>query len=73
AVYIAPFLLFHCLGRDPLVQPHQVHGRMATLPERVLRRPYPHAPLTEWIAFVTAVVAQPIELLASLVVRVLGT
>ena len=71
-VYMGPCRVLHCLDSGALVQPHQLEGRVDNLPERVLLRTYPQAPLTEWDANFTAIAPQTIELLASLGVRLIG-
>ncbi|MFA5981998.1 MULTISPECIES: arylformamidase [Pseudomonas] len=71
-VYMGPCRVLHCLDSGALVQPQQLQGRVDNLPERVLLRTYPQAPLTEWDANFTAIAPQTIELLASLGVRLIG-
>ena len=71
-VYMGPCRVLHCLDSGALVQPHQLDGRVDNLPERVLLRTYPQAPLTEWDENFTAIAPQTIERLASLGVRLIG-
>ena len=67
-----PCRVLHCLDSGALVHPHQLEGRVDSLPERVLLRTYPQAPLAEWDSNFTAIAPRTIELLASLGVRLIG-
>lgn len=71
-VYIGPCRVLHCLDSGALVQPEQLLGRLANLPERVLLRTYHQSPTTTWDPDFTAVAKETVELLASLGVRLIG-
>jgi arylformamidase len=76
ALDLAPFLgrcrVIHAIGCGPLVRWEHLAHALAGLPERVLVRTYPQAPLDRFDADLAAFAPDTVERLARLGVRLIG-